>query len=343
MIKFIVGNIFESKAEALINTVNTVGIMGKGIALQFKKEFPSNYKAYKIACKEGAVAIGSMFVTRDQNLDMGERLIINFPTKKHWRNPSEYSYIEQGLEDLKKIIKFYEIKSIAIPPLGAGNGGLQWPRVKQMLVSALADLNIDIEIYEPNARVVEKMKKERVKLTDARALMLYVLYDLVSHGQYVSEFSSEKVCYFLQEFGARRIFNLKYTPQYYGPYSAKVKYVLNTLNGSYIKGYSDMSKKPFDPLLLVADGYESVIEVVEGDENLKAIARRTIGFLRGYYSEFSLELLATIDYIVKTECTKDVQAIQGKIAEWSNRKAHLFSEIDIKIGLRHLATAESSL
>jgi len=342
MIKFITGNIFESKAEALINTVNTVGVMGKGIALQFKKEFSYNFKEYAKACKEGKIGIGKLFVTKDRNLDLGERIIINFPTKKHWKNPSEYSFIEEGLVDLKKVIEQYEIKSLAIPPLGAGNGGLHWSKVKEILIETLSDLSIDIEIYEPNASIVEKMKKERVKLTPARALMLYVLYDLVKHGQYVSEFSSEKVCYFLQEFGAREIFKLKYSPQYYGPYSAKVKYVLNTLNGSYIMGYSDMSKKPFDPLLLVADGYDEVVKTIEEDLQLKSIAEKTINFLRGYYSEFSLELLATIDYIMKTEKINDVESIQTKIMSWSERKASMFSNMHIQVGLKHLGNANFS-
>src|SRR5690349_12644864 len=98
MIKYITGNILESHAQALVNTVNTVGVMGKGIALQFKKAYPNNFKAYEDACKKSLITIGKLFMTIDSNLSSGEKIIINFPTKKDWRKPSEYSYIEMGLD-----------------------------------------------------------------------------------------------------------------------------------------------------------------------------------------------------------------------------------------------------
>ena len=123
MIEYTIGNLFESDAEALVNTVNTVGVMGKGVALQFKKNYHNNYKAYVEACKNGEVQIGRMFVVRDHSL-LGEKLIVNFPTKTDWRKPSEYEYVERGLDALVDTISQYGIKSIAIPPLGAGNGGL---------------------------------------------------------------------------------------------------------------------------------------------------------------------------------------------------------------------------
>ena len=99
-----------------------------------------------------------------------------------------------------------------------------------------SDVNIDVFVYEPTRAITEQMRAERIKLTDARALLLFVLFDLVRHGEFVSEFSSEKICYFLQKFGAENIFKLKFAPKYYGPYSGKVRYVLNALNGSYVMG-----------------------------------------------------------------------------------------------------------
>jgi len=254
MINYVTGNILDSKAQAIVNTVNTVGVMGKGIALQFKKAYPNNYKTYSIACKKEEVNVGKMFVTTDSNLSSGEKIIINFPTKQHWRKPSEYIYIEDGLNDLVNVIKLNKIKSIAIPPLGAGNGGLKWEKVKKIIEEKLGHLDIEIFVFEPSSQIVEKLKKERVKLTDARALLLFVLYDLVKNGEFVSEFSSEKVSYFLQRFGAKKYFKLQFTPNFYGPYSGKVRFVLNALNGSYVMGYSDMNKKPFEPLTLVAVG-----------------------------------------------------------------------------------------
>ena len=339
MIKYITGNILKSDAQALVNTVNTVGVMGKGIALQLKKAFPSNFKAYSEACNKKEIEIGKLFVTRDSNLETGEKIIINFPTKKDWRKPSEYSYIEEGLIDLIKIIKKYEIRSIAIPPLGAGNGGLEWERVKKRIEEKLAVLDIEIYVYEPTAQIKEFLKKERVKLTDARALLLYVLYDLVKDGEYVSEFSSEKVCYFLQKFGAEKYFKLEFIPNFYGPYSGKVRFILNVLNGSYIMGYSDMNKKPFEPLTLIADGYETVTDYVNNNKVLKEIALKTTTFLKGFYSDFALELLSSINYIVDRDKSFDSEIVSQKLEEWNNRKRSMFSNPKyINISLRHLQT-----
>jgi len=340
MIKYITGNILDSDAQALINTVNTVGVMGKGIALQFKKAYPNNFKAYKEASQKAELAVGKLFITRDSNVNSGEKIIINFPTKTDWKKPSEYKYIEDGLDDLIKIIEINEIKSIAIPPLGAGNGGLKWERVKKILEQKLSHLTTDILVYEPTAQIKEHLKKERVKLTDARALLLYVLYDLVSNGEYVSEFSSEKVCYFLQKFGAKKYFKLEYEPNFYGPYSGKVRFVLNAINGSYVMGYSDMDKRPFEPLTLVADGYETVKNHIESNQELLNIAQKTIEFLQGFYSDFALELLSSIDYIVMKENNFDRQLVSQKLEEWSDRKRSMFSNPRyIYISLMHLQKA----
>jgi O-acetyl-ADP-ribose deacetylase (regulator of RNase III) len=341
MIKFKTGNILDSDAEALINTVNTVGVMGKGIALQFKKAYPNNYKAYNQACKNNEVEIGKLFVTKDGNVSSGEKIIINFPTKKDWRKPSEYDFIKKGLDDLLKVIVSYDIKSIAIPPLGAGNGGLEWETVKKTIAQYLEGLDIEVIVYEPTTQIKEKLKQERVKLTDARALLLFVLYDLVRNGEYVSEFSSEKIAYFLQRFGARKYFKLTYQPNFYGPYSGKVRFLLNTLNGSYIMGYSDMNKKPFEPLTLVADGYEDVIKYIEQKPELKLIASKAIDFLNGFYSDFALELLSSIDFISQRENTLDREFVASKLETWSDRKRSMFSNPKyLDISLKHLSNVQ---
>jgi O-acetyl-ADP-ribose deacetylase (regulator of RNase III) len=325
MIQYTKGNILDSDAQALVNTVNTVGIMGKGVALQFKNAFPNNFKAYQDACKRKEIEVGKLLVTKDSNLNSGEKIIINFPTKKDWRKSSEYSYIEDGLDDFLRIIERYQIKSVALPPLGAGNGGLEWEKVKQILEQKLSKLDIDIFVFEPTSAIKEYLKKERVKLTEARALLLYVLYDLVRNGEFVSEFSSEKVCYFLQKFGAEKYFKLKFEPKFYGPYSGKVRYVLNYLNGSYLMGYSGINKKPFDPLTLVADGYATVKSYIDGNTELFGIATKTTRFLNGFYSDFALELLSSIDFIVLENNSFDKQLITQKLSEWSSRKRSMFS------------------
>lgn len=340
MIKFVTGNILESEADALVNTVNTEGIMGKGIALQFKKAFPSNFKFYEKACKNKEFNIGEILVFKDRSLMTGEKWIINFPTKTTWRKPSEYQYIEKGLDALIEKIKEYPIRSVAIPPLGSGQGGLNWQKVKEILTEKLEGLNYEIIIYEPNDAVKKSMKRERVKLTEARALLLYVLYDLVKQGEFVSEFSAEKVCYFLQRFGGQRYLKLNYTPNFYGPYSGKVRFVINYLNGSYIMGFSGMDKKPFEPLSLVPDGFQDVQHFINSNKELNNIAKKTTSFLNGFYSDFALELLSSIDFIQSQHNVNEVSEIKKALSAWSDRKRTLFTnDRFINIATDHLKSA----
>jgi O-acetyl-ADP-ribose deacetylase (regulator of RNase III) len=161
MIHFTTGNLLDSDAEALVNTVNTVGVMGKGIALMFKEAFPENFRAYAEACKAGGVEVGHMFVT-ERNGAMGPRWIINFPTKKHWIHPSKMSWITDGLEDLKRVIDEKRIRSIAIPRLGSGNGGLDWGDVRQAIERALEGIEgVDVIVYEPTSHSQNVAKRAK--------------------------------------------------------------------------------------------------------------------------------------------------------------------------------------
>lgn len=339
MIHYKTGNLLDSEAEALVNTVNTVGIMGKGIALQFKNKFPNNFKLYFNACKNKEVKVGQLLVTEEQALLADKKIIINFPTKTNWRLPSEYQYIEAGLTELVKFIKMKNIKSIAIPPLGAGNGDLDWNKVKKILENYLTDVECDIYIYEPNTSIQEALKKERVKLTPARAMLLSVLYELVRNGEFVSEFSSEKIAYFLQRFGAKDTFKIEFQPNFYGPYSDKVKHILYYLNGSYITGYSSKDQKPFEELGLISDAEIEVDEFLDKPENAthKSTVEKTKSFLTGFYSPFGLELLSTIDFIISEKKADTEEKIIKELENWSNRKKTLFTNQKfIQIALNNL-------
>jgi O-acetyl-ADP-ribose deacetylase (regulator of RNase III) len=339
MITYSEGNLLESKAEALVNTVNTVGVMGKGIALQFKNQFPENYKTYVKACKDGTLKTGLLLVTEETTLLNGKKWIVNFPTKTDWRKPSEYEYIESGLQELVRVISEKNIKSIALPALGAGNGGLLWQEVKALIEKYLEHIECAVFVYEPNQQIKEVLKKERVKLTPPRAMLLAVLYDLVKNGEFVSEFAAEKVAYFLQRFGAGNVFKLQFTPHFYGPYSGKVKHVLHYLNGSYIAGYSAKSKKPFEEMGLVADAEDDVNKYLELPEyqSYKAIAEQTKNFLSGYYSSFALELLSTIDFIMTEKKAATQEEIKAFLLEWSDRKRTLFdNQRFIDLAFNHL-------
>lgn len=340
MIQFIEGNLLESRAEALVNTVNTVGVMGKGIALQFKNAFPENYRIYSRACKEKTLDVGNLLITEAHTTTSGKQLIINFPTKTDWRKPSEYSYIESGLQALVQEIKTRKIKSIALPPLGAGNGGLEWSRVKALIEKYLSDLDCEVWVYQPNYVVKEVLRKERVALTPARAMLLAVMYDLVRNGEFVSEFAAEKIAYFLQRFGAKEVFKLEYQPNYYGPYSGKVKHVLYYLNGSYLSGYSTKDKKPFEELSLFMDAETDVLSYLtsQDDSAYIDVVNKTKNFLQGFYSDFGLELLSTLDFIAGNLSTNDEHAIIAQLEQWSKRKRTLFSDPKfISVAMKRLA------
>jgi len=348
MIEYVKGNLLESKAQALVNTVNTVGVMGKGLALQFKEHFPNNYHIYREVCKRGELHIGQMLITEEADLN-GKKIIINFPTKTTWRKPSSYSYIEEGLKSLKSELIYRKIASVAIPPLGSRNGGLDWNHVKTMIENALADIDCHVFIYEPSEVVLEKMKAERVKLTPARAMMLDVICDMVNQGEYASEFAAEKIVYFLQRLGAENVFHLEYKPAYYGPYSGKVRYVLRYLNGSYLMGLMEMNQKPFEAIWVAPDTQMDVAAYLREKENVKyeRVAAKTKVFLDGLYSNYSLELLATVDYILLNDkrlynwshqdINEVTEMVLEDVSDWSNRKRQLFGqEHYIRIMLNHL-------
>lgn len=348
MIRYTTGNILDSEAQALVNTVNTVGVMGKGLALQFKEQFPENYKKYRDECKRKALKVGQMFITTENTIN-GQKIIVNFPTKTTWREPSQYSYISTGLIALREEIATRGIKSIAIPPLGSRNGGLDWDRVKAMIVDALANVDCDIIIYEPNETIIDRMKSEKVKLTPARAMMLDVLCDMITQGEFASEFAAEKVVYFLQRFGAKDIFNLDFKPAYYGPYSGKVRYVLRYLNGSYIMGLGEMSQKPFEPIWILSETKEDVSKYIreDGNKRFAEISDMTKTFLDGFYSNYSLELLSTTDYILnhdpllaewyRQDLSSVINTVHQDVSKWNTRKDRLFGEDKhIKIVVEHL-------
>jgi O-acetyl-ADP-ribose deacetylase (regulator of RNase III) len=339
MIHYKTGNLLDSDATTFVNTVNTVGVMGKGIALQLKNMFPNNFKLYSNACKNKELKVGQLLVSEDESLLSGKKIIINFPTKTNWRLPSEYEYIEKGLIALVKVIKERNIKSIAIPPLGAGNGGLDWNRVKQLIEKYLSEIDCEVYVFEPNVQIQEMLNKERVKLTPARAMLLSVLYELVRNGEFVSEFASEKIAYFLQRFGAKETFKLQFQPNFYGPYSGKVKHVLYYLNGSYIMGYSSKDKKPFEELYIIPNAEIDVNNYLDKPENAeyKDIVNKTKKFLNGFYSPFALELLSTIDFIICDKKVENQEDIVKELENWSDRKKTMFTNPKfIQIAIKNL-------
>jgi O-acetyl-ADP-ribose deacetylase (regulator of RNase III)/uncharacterized protein YwgA len=332
------GDIFQSKAEALVNTVNTVGVMGKGIALQFKEAFPVNNKKYIEACKNKELFPGKLLAIWDTNLLLGRKLIINFPTKIHWRHPSKYEYIEKGLAALRELLETEKVKSIAIPPLGCGHGGLDWIKVRPMIESYLQGLPHDIYLFEPNEHIKEVLQKnetkKEVKLTPARAQLLYALFAYESLGEYSSLFAANKLAYFLQRMG--QPLKLNFTPHLYGPYAIGVEKVLYALNGVYIKGLEQGNTKPFEPLQLNYEKWSEVKNYVEKELESQDADRlkNLIHLINGFSSELSLEILATTDFILRDNPSLSLEGVMNAI--WKNRKKELFKEEYVSIAYKHL-------
>ena len=343
MIEYTKGDLLTSNAFALVNTVNTVGVMGKGIALHFKEMFPYNFSVYADACRRRELVPGKMLVVKDSNLELGERLIINFPTKVHWRQPSKYEYIEAGLKDLVRVIEDYGVNSIAIPPLGCGNGGLDWNIVKRMIEQALSPLDsISIHVYEPSAGVSAILAKQsrnaQAHLTPARAMLLYAMFCYEVHDERCSLFVANKLSYFYQMLGEKEFSKMSFVAHYYGPYSVGVGHMLNTVNGKYIHGLEQMDRKPFEALMLDYGRKEEVSEYVHNHLSDAQIGhiKQLLRLIDGYESAYALEVLATVAYVRKKHPGISLEETIGQIESWSSRKKNLFKREHISTAYQHL-------
>ncbi len=347
MITYTTGNLLEADTEALVNTVNTVGVMGKGIALQFAERFKTNLKVYKEACKSGSLVVGKLLAVKDADMH-GERLIINFPTKKDWKHRSSYAYIEDGLKALVTLIGERNIQSIALPPLGCGNGGLQWAKVKPMIEEHLGALGIRVLVYEPSAEIKQVLQKEHtreVKLTPGRAMLLHALFNFERLGEPASLFVANKLAFFLKLLGESQLKRLEFKPASYGPYSVQVQHVLYDLNGAYLKGLEQHDAKPFEELELNYERRAEVEEYIARNLNAEQHARlgRLADLVAGFRSTYALELLSSVAYILGEEPQLDVPAIQDRMKSWSKRKEALADTDNVRIAYEHLAAYGNTL
>ncbi|MDR1193438.1 MAG: macro domain-containing protein, partial [Peptococcaceae bacterium] len=234
MINYKIGDLFDDDSEAIVNTVNCVGVMGRGIALQFKKRFPDNFKVYEAKCKLGEIIPGKMFVFEINSL-MNPKFIINFPTKRHWRGESRIIDIESGLDDLVKVLKQYNIRSIAIPPLGSGLGGLDWNLVKNKIEYALISIeDVDITIYEPTGGPKAgdmARNKKTPSMTPGRAALVELIHRYLNGllDPFITLLEIHKLMYFLQISGED--LRLSYIKETHGPYAKNLSRVLNAVEG----------------------------------------------------------------------------------------------------------------
>lgn len=350
MIRYRQGNLLESDVEALVNTVNTVGVSGKGIALMFKESFPENFRAYEAVSKAGDLAPGGLFITERQDI-LGPRFIINFATKKHWRHPSKLEWIEHGLAMLREEIVARGIRSIAIPPLGAGNGGLDWDDVRPLIAATLSDLDCEIVVYEPTQTYQNVVKRHGVeKLTPARALMAEMIRRYEVLGFDCSILEAQKLAWFLNvAIKGRNLDNPiadDFAANRYGPYSDKIRHLLDSLDGSYLECERRVADAhPFDPIRFRHDRQDRIsayLTTPDASPYRPAldVASETID---GFQSPHGLELLATVDWLHNSSGVElTVDSMMRAISTWpgpdgaAERKSRIFSQHHIEAAVSQL-------
>ena len=332
MMEFKTGDILESKAEALVNTVNCVGIMGRGIALQFKEKFPANFKAYEAACERGELQPGRMFVF-PTGWVTGPKFIINFPTKRHWRGKSRIEDIDTGLLALRNEIQERGIRSIAIPPLGAGLGGLDWKQVRPRIEQALKTLDeVQVLIYEPNQPATRPAAStaQPPRMTTGRAALVGLIRRYLDGllDPSVTLLEVHKLLYFMQEAGEP--LRLKFVQALYGPYAENLRHVLKAVEGYYLTGYADGGDSPTKELQLVPGAVEDAERVIAEDSNTSERMRRVADLVDGFETPFGLELLATVHWVANHSQSRSAEEIISGTYAWNERKKQ-FTERQIRL------------
>ncbi|MFA6091978.1 MAG: macro domain-containing protein [Elusimicrobiota bacterium] len=342
MIKFVTGNLLEADVEAVVNTVNTVGVMGKGIALQFKRAFPENYLAYERACKHGEIKLGRVFVHDNHSLS-GPRFIINFPTKSHWKGSSRLEDIRTGLRSLADKIKDLGIKSIAVPPLGCGLGGLNWNDVRPMIVNALESLpGVEVLLYEPaGAPAAADMKTAtaRPQMTIGRAALIGLIerYKVPGYDYLLSLLEVHKLAYFLQCAG--QPLKLAFQKGIYGPYADNLRHVLSRIEGHFISGYGDGKNSPETPITLLPGAAKEAADFLADHPQTQEHFDRVAKVIDGFETPYGMELLSSVHWIAMQEdpsAKLSADAATAGVLNWNDRKRALFKPAHIKLAWSRL-------
>ena len=334
MIQYKTGDIIGEDAEALVNTVNCVGVMGRGIALQFKKAFPENFESYAAACKQHDVQPGRMFVFETGQLY--PRYIINFPTKRHWRGKSRMEDIEAGLAALAQEIKARHIHSIALPPLGSGLGGLDWSEVRPCIESALQEFtDLKVVVFEPRGGTADgrvNRSSDVPKMTAGRAALVGLMdrYIRILLDPFITLLELHKLLYFMQESGER--LRLRYQKASYGPYAENLRHVLHGIEGHFISGYADGGDTPDKRLELVPGAIEDATAFLESQPTTRAHFNRVTDLVEGFESSFGLELLSSVHWVVHEGNARTLDDVVRQTYAWNERKKK-FSHRQIKLAV----------
>ena len=323
MIQFKTGNVLDENAEVLVNTVNCVGVMGRGIALQFKKAFPGNFRAYAEACKRSDVRPGHLFLFETGQFS-NPRYIVNFPTKRHWRGRSRIEDIEAGLQALAELIRERSIRSIAVPPLGCGLGGLEWSAVRRRIEETLSSLsNVQIVVFEPNgAPDTNKMPHNRdvPQMTPGRAALVGLMnrYLQVLLDPFITLLEVHKLMYFMQVAGEP--LRLRYTKGPCGPYAENLRHVLNKVEGHFISGYVDGGDTPEKVLELLPGAVEDAKAFLDDSRETRERFTRVVDLVEGFESAFGLELISTVHWVLDHNTPQSHDELVERVHTWNTRK-----------------------
>ena len=312
MIEYTKGNMFTSDADCLINTVNCEGYMGKGIAYQFKMRFPENNKEYIKSCRNGSLTIGKVCSYVEDGIT-----IINFPTKDKWRESSKVEYIISGMDALIAEIPKLNVKKIAIPPLGCGNGGLRWYEVKKIIEDKIVDLSkqYDFVIYEPSLSY-QATPKNPPKIN----LSGLVLLDIRLNLQRFNSIRLQKAGYFTNYYYQEEYF--KFDKWKYGPYSHPIDIVARDIR-EYQNYYNyQTSKETFDQVYQVICSKK----IIDKYNELHQAVEKATEFVNEIKTDKKLEGVATVLYLVQNGESKNKENLVTSFIDWSEDKANRFSK-----------------
>ena len=333
MIELKQGDILQADAQALVNTVNCVGFMGRGIALQFKNAFPENFQQYRAVCQRKELQPGKMLI-HDLHRLHNPRFVINFPTKRHWKGKSRIEDIEAGLDTLIKEIRIRHITSIAVPPLGCGLGGLNWNEVRPKIIKAFQELpDVQVLLFEPKgAPAPEEMvhQKSIPAMTVGRASLLSLMqrYLAAVMDPFVSLLEIHKLMYFMQEAGEP--LNLRYDKGTYGPYAKNLRHVLNLMEGHFISGFGDAGDNPEKQIELLPGSAEKADDFLREHAQTRTRFDRVVQLIEGFETPFGMELLATVHWVKTREDAQTLDQATAQTYAWNNRK-RMFQEKHIRI------------
>lgn len=338
------GDLLQAPAQALVNTVNCMGVMGKGIALQFGRTFEANTRAYKAACKAKSLRPGDI-LSVPIHPEIGRELphyILNFATKDHWRSPSRLEWIESGLLQLVAQVEALQIRSIAIPPLGCGNGGLKWEVVRPLIEAAFAPLtDVQVWIFAPEgapaaAQMTRASRAPRLTQTAALYIRLLARYSVIDLQFSLLEF--QKLAYFLKEAGEPT--KWKFEARQYGPAADGPFQMLRTWEGHWTLGFGDGTGGPNAPMHLKSEIIEAADDFLRQNPapESEGHVHEVLTLIEGMDTALGLELLASIHWVARHNpaAATNWQVALHDVHVWNHHKKQTFRAEWVEIGWQQL-------